>query len=71
MSRFRGTDDRLEREIATLEQIARVRVRRTAVELRTLERDLHDLRKERARRRALRSVPTALQESAAVTEGGL
>jgi len=70
MSRFRGTDDRLDREIATLEQIARIRVRRTAVELRALERDLHDLRKERARRRALRSVQTALPESAAVTEGG-
>jgi hypothetical protein len=52
MSRFRGSDDSLEREIAATEAIARVRVRRAAAELRELERDLAELRRERARRRA-------------------
>jgi hypothetical protein len=70
MSRFRGADDRLDREIATLEQIVRVRVRRTAAELRALERDLHELRKERARRRAMQLVPTAVAEPTAEMEGG-
>jgi hypothetical protein len=52
MSRFRGSDEQIDREIATLEQIARLRLRRTAAELRELDRDLHELKKERARRRA-------------------
>ncbi len=55
MSGFRGSDDQLEREIAALEGIARLRVRRAASELRELERDLRELRQERARRRAVSS----------------
>jgi hypothetical protein len=52
MRSFRGSDHALDREIATLERIARVRVRRVAAELRELDRDLRELRRERARRRA-------------------
>jgi hypothetical protein len=56
MSSFRGTDECLDREIETLEAIARTRVRRAARELRDLERDLSELRRERARRRATAAV---------------
>lgn len=52
MAPFRGSDERLDREIETLEGIARLRVRRVARELRDIEKDLHELRRERARRRA-------------------
>ncbi len=51
MSGFRGTDESLDREIAALERIARVRLRRTAAELKELDRDLRELKRERARRR--------------------
>ncbi len=51
MSGFRGSDESLDREIAALERIARLRVRRTAVELKELDRDLRELKRERARRR--------------------
>lgn len=62
MSAFRGSDERLDREIETLEAIARTRVRRVARELRDIDRDLAELRRERARRRAASDVP--VQESA-------
>ncbi len=52
MAPFRGNDEQLDREIATLEEIARLRVRRVGRELRDLDRDLRDLKRERARRRA-------------------
>ncbi len=52
MSGFRGDDGQLDREIATLERIARLRLRRAAAELRELDRDLRELRRERAKRRA-------------------
>ena len=52
MAPFRGSDERLDREIATLESIARLRVRRAACELKDVDRDLTELRRERARRRA-------------------
>jgi hypothetical protein len=52
MTPFRGSDETLEREIQALEGIARVRVRRVASELREIDKDLAELRKERARRRA-------------------
>ncbi|MGA8665020.1 MAG: hypothetical protein WB809_08180 [Thermoplasmata archaeon] len=51
MTGFRGSDEQLDREIAAIEGIARVRVRRVAAELRELERDLRELKRERARRR--------------------
>ena len=69
MSSFRGSDDALEREIRTLETIARLRVRRAAADLRTLDRDLRELRRERARRQARAdenvSVPATAGETAA------
>jgi hypothetical protein len=68
MTGFRGSDEQLDREIAALEGIARVRVRRVAADLRELERDLRELRRERARRRSsvLEGTPatgTASQEA--------
>jgi len=59
MAPFRGSDECLDREIETLEGIARVRVRRVARELRDIDRDLSELRRERARRRASSEVPTS------------
>jgi len=55
---YRGSDETVDREIATLEAIARMRLRRYAAEMRDLDRDLSELRKERARRRAGADVPT-------------
>jgi hypothetical protein len=52
MAAFRGTDGCLDREIETLEAVARTRVRRAARELRDIDADLSELRRERARRRA-------------------
>ncbi|MCI4347706.1 MAG: hypothetical protein L3J97_03695 [Thermoplasmata archaeon] len=57
MAPFRGTDEVLDHEIETLEAMARLRVRRAARDLRDLDRDLSELRRERARRRAAASVP--------------
>ena len=51
MSGFRGDDETLEREIATLEGLTRVKLRRYAREMRDLEKDLKELRAERQRRR--------------------
>jgi len=58
MAPFRGSDEVLDHEIETLEAIARLRVRRVARELRDIDRDLSELRRERARRRALASAHT-------------
>jgi hypothetical protein len=52
MSRFRGSDEQLDREITALERIARLRLARATAEMRDLDRDLRDLRRERARRRS-------------------
>lgn len=57
MATFRGSNERLDREIETLEAIARVRIRRVSVELRGLSRELSELRRERVRRRATARVP--------------
>ncbi|MGD0249629.1 MAG: hypothetical protein ABSB97_01880 [Thermoplasmata archaeon] len=65
MTEFRGTDEQIDREIATLERIAHLRVRRTAAELRELDRDLRELRKERARRKAVQEIPVPVSESTA------
>ena len=50
MSAFRGSDDTLDREIATVERLARLRLRRAASDLRELDSVLSDLRRERRRR---------------------
>lgn len=60
MSVYRATDEELEREILTVQAIARLRVRRYARELNELERDLAAMRAERARRRAKAQVPGAI-----------
>ncbi|HYB77238.1 MAG TPA: hypothetical protein VEE83_00960 [Thermoplasmata archaeon] len=65
MSPYRATDEQLDREIETLERIARIRLRRAAAELNDIDKDLRDLRKERARRRA--EVP-AIAEAVVSTE---
>jgi hypothetical protein len=52
MSGFRGSDEALDREIAAIEGIAKARVRRVSAELRELEHDLRELRRERVRRHA-------------------
>ena len=64
MVRFRGSDATLDREIAVTEAIARVRLRRSAEELRELAADLRELRAERARRRAAAHVPGGAAERA-------
>lgn len=57
MPPFRASDEQLEHEIDTLERMARLRLRRYANEMRDLDRDLSELRKERARRRASAEIP--------------
>jgi hypothetical protein len=52
MTGFRGSDEQLEQEIAALEGIVRVRLRRTTKEFAELERELRELARERARRKA-------------------
>ena len=52
MSPYRATDEQLDREISALEKMARVRLRRASAELNDLDRELRELRKERARRKA-------------------
>ena len=65
MAGFRGDDDTLDREIETLEAMARIRLRRASRELNDLDRDLRALKAERARRKARGHVP-GVTESAAV-----
>ncbi len=67
MAPFRGTDDELDREIAAVERIAQVRARRVARELRDLDRDLRELRSERARRRARSEIPESTGANSPVT----
>ncbi len=52
MNRYRATDEQIDREIAALERIARIRLRRATSELNEINRDLRELKRERARRRA-------------------
>ncbi len=52
MSGYRATDEQLDREIAALERIGRVRLRRATWELNEIDKDLRELRKEKARRAA-------------------
>jgi len=68
MSPYRATDEQLEREIVTLEQIARIRLRRASAELNDIDKELRDLRKERARR-AARAAEMISTETPATAEG--
>jgi hypothetical protein len=63
MAGFRGSDDTLDTEISTLEEIARLRLRRYARDQREIDKDLRELRAERARRRARAEVPGVALES--------
>ena len=65
MSAFRGSDDDLEREIATVERLVRVRLNRANRDLRELEVALDELRRERRRRRLEASVATLSEEPTA------
>ncbi|MCI4365499.1 MAG: hypothetical protein L3K10_05505 [Thermoplasmata archaeon] len=66
MTGFRGSDESLDREIAAIEGIARLRVRRVAADLKELERDLRELKRERARRRASSMISVTTEERAGV-----
>ncbi len=68
MSAFRATDAQLEGEIATVERIARLRLRRAIEELRELEGALRELRRERRRRERL--VAAALEAGALTAPAG-
>ncbi|MFZ0891490.1 MAG: hypothetical protein WB778_03640 [Thermoplasmata archaeon] len=63
MSSFRGSDEALDREIETLERIARQRVRRYANEIKDLDQDLRELRRVRARRRVEAAAVSPVMES--------
>jgi len=52
MTPYRATDEQLDREISALERIARIRLRRASAELNDIDRDLRELRREKARRAA-------------------
>ncbi len=67
MATFRGDDEVLDREIATLQEIARIRLRRATRELNELDRELRALKAERARRRARSMVATSPIEPATET----
>jgi hypothetical protein len=51
MARFRGSDEALEREVAAIQGLVRVRLRRATEELRELDEALAELRRELRRRR--------------------
>jgi len=65
VSAFRGSDDDLEREIATVERLVRVRLNRANRDLRELDVALDELRRERRRRRLEASVATLSEEPTA------
>jgi len=65
---YRATDEQLEREIAALERIARIRLRRASAELREIDTDLRELRRERARRLA-RATEMISVDSSVAAEG--
>ncbi len=65
------TDRALDREIAAVEGIVRVRLRRTVEEMRELERDLRELKKERARRKAEHETAIGASTTAAAEDGAV
>jgi len=68
MSPYRATDEQLDREISTLEQMGRVRLRRANADLNEIDRELRELRRERARR-AARAAGLSAVEVPAAAEG--
>jgi hypothetical protein len=67
MNRYRGSDEALEREIAAVQGLVRLRVRRTNADLRELELALRDLRRERARRRGVAPATEVVAASSAAS----
>jgi len=65
MSPYRATDEQIDREIATLERMGRVRLRRATAELNDIDRELRELRRERARRAARAAEMTTVEVPAA------
>ena len=51
MSRYRGSDEDLQREIAAVEGMVKLRLRRASADLRDLETTLREMRRELRRRR--------------------
>jgi hypothetical protein len=68
MSDFRGSDEQLDREIETLERMARLRLRRASSDLNEIERDLRELRRTRARRRERVAGETVIAERPTAAE---
>lgn len=66
MSPFRGPDEDLEREIAAVQRLVRVRLRRATDDLRELESALGELRRELRRRRLTSPVPEGAESPASV-----
>jgi hypothetical protein len=66
MTGFRGSDEQLDREIAAIEGMARIRMRRVAAEVQELDLDLRELKRERARRRGSVDPVTSVESSAGV-----
>lgn len=65
MSAFRGSDGDLDREIAAVERLVQVRLRRATADLRELEAALAELRRERRRRQRSSSGPVEPLSTAA------
>ena len=63
MTPFRGSDEQIEREIAAIEQIVRVRINRAARELRDLEKDLRELEAGEGPSQASRPKSTSSNET--------
>ncbi len=67
MSRYRATDEQLDREIAAVRTLVRVRYRRAMADLRELDQALRELKQERRRRQVvLEPVAVSPEEAAAV-----
>ena len=66
MAGFRGSDESLDREIETLERMGRLRLRRATEALAEVDRDLRELRAERAKRRARAKTPGAAETATAI-----
>lgn len=69
MTPFRGSHEVLDREIEALEGIRPRRLRRYARAMRDLDRDSRDLKRERAKRRAVSEIPQTSEGEAAGASG--
>ena len=67
MNAFRGTDADLDREIAVVERLVQLRLRRATADLRELEAALAELRRERRRRQRSSAVAVDVPSAADLT----